>query len=314
MTAPDTSVQSLAPLPAPSKPQSIITSGNGSRRYWDTYFDQYRNQRRFPQGRPWTGQREKHASNEGAPGVRGHLNDGFVGSDLSPGEHVTDETGAVDRRATFETVWNAPYLPEVRFFDFNDQQKKIRIRNDKLKATLVRAENEYYMAAAKVSLQVSGVSIVFGVQPSYQVTSIVGFPPLSPKLADMLAVGDPWLLGYADEVNVEAARLLGMNERGETIYGGTLFLPAPAPIVTPAQVIAAATPVDLEKLIAEATAKAVNAALAAERAKKPKGGNTANMRAAKERKRVERGGMGGIGTAQNTATASATPVLQEVPA
>lgn len=277
MTAPEMYDSSLAPLPAPSKPSSnvISTATQGSRRYWDTYFDSHRDRRLFPNGRPWTGQREQKADNPG----RHH--DGFIGGELSPGEHITDATGQPDRRATFATVWDAPFLPEIRYFQFNDQQKKIYIRYDTFRRDLVRAEQEYYLAAAKVSMQVSGVSIMYGVRPGFQVIAVVGEPPLSPRFADALIADDRWALGMTDEVNVEVARMLGMNERGETMYGGSIFLPPPAPIVSPAQIIAAPTPVDLERLIAEGVAKALAAHVAATAAKKPKGGDMTKARAAK---------------------------------
>lgn len=224
-----------------SKPSTSVTSIGSQRdnRYVDTFTDQHKSHR-FPNGRPWWGWRE-FAANKGD-------RDAFC-TPLTPGDH-TDPMGS---------NWTAPWLPEqnggVRtFYEFNYLRNRITIRYDVIKGHDAQAEAVYYQAAAKLAYDMNSEAPAVGTMPKHGIRAIIGDPPRSPKVATAAMAGDPWLLGQSDEVNVELARLLGINGHGLTLEPQT-------GIVQPGAVLSATG--DLEARIAAAVA----AALAAERAK-----------------------------------------------
>ena len=99
----------------PQKPQ--VDAGNlqtqAGRRFPDTYHDIHVSAR-FPLGRPWNGYREYAANPE-----LGHQ-PGFVNADLSQGDHEQPMT----------SIWSAPWVPEARYFRFDDRRKRISFAYD----------------------------------------------------------------------------------------------------------------------------------------------------------------------------------------
>lgn len=242
----------------PSKPTTAFAPSLASqkdRRYLDTFYDQHKSAR-FPNGRPWWGDRE-FAANQGDK-------DGFCGGDLLPGDH-NDPHGS---------GWNAPWIPEFKFFEFNYLRGRITIRYDKVIAHDRAAQDRYFQEAAKLSAANGWGAVEYGRTPTYQVTSIIGPPPRSPNIAQAAQAGDRWLLGDTDEVNEELAVMLGLSRQG---------LPQPQPVngalVQPGEVLTM-TPAQLRALVAEEVAKVT----AAKTEKKRRGASPehmAKMRAAR---------------------------------
>lgn len=236
----------------PSKPQVGVSTVGSQKdsRYLDTFYDQHRFSPRFPEGRPWHGYRE-YAANKPDK-------DGFVGGELNPGRHAEDME---DRAAAWATAWVAPWVPEFKYFDFNYQRNKITIRYDRVMGDDKMALDNYYRAAAKLSGSNGWGPVKYGVTPTYQVTSLIGDPSRSPKIAQAAQAGDPWLLGFSDEVNEELAQLIGLTQEGLTLVTGISEAP-----FKPEQINA--TPIaDIPKMIADAVAAALKAEREANRAK-----------------------------------------------
>lgn len=233
----------------PSKPETPVLSiaHQASRRYPDTFFDRHIHREKAIRGRPFWGFREFSAV-QGRP-------DGFVGGDVNPGECVFDDAGHIDRHASLMAAWDAPILPEVKYFDFDYRRQRITIRYDKWKRDLVEAEAKYFEAAARTAASLRTAQVYYrgpgtGRTPDFEITAIVGMPSPSPKIPDALQGGDAWGLGFSDDVNVELAKMLGMNELGMKIRNYYLFADEPA--LTPAAVLAAPSAADLDRLINEA--------------------------------------------------------------
>lgn len=229
---------------------------------------------------------------------------GFVGG-LSPCEFIPN-----DRAGSLGSAWDAPFLPETRFFDYDYQRKTIKIRYDKMLAEDIAFYDRYYDAAAVVAAQTKTEAPEFGEMPKYAITAILDKPPRSPRIATSLIAGDPWILGQSTEVNEELALLLGMNRGGwraqiaRERYG--LTSPTITPNVTFAPQVKAQpkaepvievitpklTPDAVLGMSQEALAKFIlnvmetrDAAKEAAKAKKP-GNNMAAARAAKDAKRA----------------------------
>ncbi len=240
----------------PSKPTTAFAPSLASqrdRRYLDTFTDQHKSAR-FQNGRPWWGDRE-FAANQGE-------RDGFCGGDVNPGDH-NDPNGS---------VWNAPWFPEFKFFEFNYVRSKITIRYDKVIAHDKAAQDRYFADAAKLSAANGWGAVDYGRQPSYQVTSILGDAPRSPKIAQAAQAGDRWLLGDTDEVNEELARLLGLSRQGfaqPQAVRESLVQPGEVQAMTAAQI---------QQLVADAVAAS---------AKKKRKGATPEQMAAMRAKKAE---------------------------
>ena len=215
----------------PTKPTVSVTSvqDQASQRYLDTFHDQHKT-RRFPIGRPWWGYRE-YAANRASE-------NGFVGADLNRGSHE-DPT----------QTWNAPLIPEARFFDFNYRRSMIVIRYDQMLAHDTGYYNAYYEAANRLAMEKSWAALDLGALPPYPIRAVLGDPPRSPKIAQAFMAGDRWLIGDSEEVNEELAHLLGFNKMGWKV--GKKPVPA---TVTPDGVLQL-TPAELRALIAEEVAK-----------------------------------------------------------
>ena len=233
----------------PTKPTihrggALVIGSQADTRYIDTYFDGHvwtRGPRQFPNGRPWTGYREFSAE-KGRP-------DGFVTAELSYGEYIEN-----DRDATFASVWSAPWVPESRYFEFDHQKKRIRLRYDKVISDLSTAQRTYYSAAAKISNQNGWKETDFGQLPRFQITAIIGDPPPSARIPQAAQAGDPWLLGFDDEANPELARLLGVSSIADGMYNGARR----DAVVEPSSVLTM-TPDDLDAKIQAAVAQVMKA-------------------------------------------------------
>lgn len=223
----------------PTKPTVDVRTAGSQRdnRYLDTFYDQHKSSR-FPNGRPWWGYREI-AANKGDK-------DGFV-SELSPGDHLDP----------FGSNWHAPWLPEqnggkTSFYEFNYQRNRITIRYDLVAAYDRRMEEEYYTAAALIAYDTNQPAPAIGTLPVHGIRAKIGNPPRSPKVAQAAMAGDRWLLGDADEVNVELAKLLGMNRHG------LFVVPTETPETTPEAVLAShGTSADIAAMIAQAVKDAL---------------------------------------------------------
>ena len=184
-------------------PRSANTQSG--QRYFDTYHDQHKSPR-FPAGRPWWGSREFTAEKGRA--------DGFVGGDLTPGRHVDTDIGE-DPVEAWKDSWHAPWFPEFRFFEFNHLRQRILLRYDKVQAYYKTELDKYFKAAAILAARNGWKEIEYGQMPSFAITSELGLPPMDAgKLAAACQAGDPWILGHAEEVNVQLAKVLGLSSSG----------------------------------------------------------------------------------------------------
>lgn len=230
----------------PTKPVTTIATvgSQRDRRYLDTFYDQHKHPVKAPEGRPWHGYRE-FAANQGD-------RDGFVGS-LRPGRHATtDEHGNLTERAeaAWATVWSAPWMPEDRFFEFNYTRNTMAIRYDRIIAHDTKGFDNHYEAAAKIAHNNSWTEVLYGGPLRRGISAIIGDWPQSPKIAQAGQAGDPWILGFTDEVNTELAQLLGMSKHGIPMrVEREPLLPAEAILSVPQDELAA--------MIADAVAKAM---------------------------------------------------------
>lgn len=227
-----------------TKPTIVVNNVNSQRshRYADTFFDQHKDEK-FPNGRPWNGNREM-AANRGDK-------DGFVGP-LSPGDH-TDET--------FASVWHAPWMPEQRFFRFNYVRSKITIDYPAMLAHDQEYSDKYYAAAAVISYEKGWEPTQDGALPQFTIRKVIGDPPRSPKIAQAAMAGDRWLLGFSTEPNTMLQTLLHLST-------GNLKEAYQAPL-TPDEVLNASA-TNIKQMIAEAVAQALAARDVEEQAKKAK--------------------------------------------
>lgn len=221
----------------PQTPSKPIDNGaatgrsQATRRYTDTFWDDCRHPGRFPNGRPWCGEREIAANTELMH------EDGFCQPDLMRGEYIVDELNRLDRAATLGATWHAPWTPLPKYFRFNYPRKRITFDLMKMRDEEERALEEYYTAAAILGAELN-VKVEYGVLPSFQITAKLGKPSQMLKVAEAAIARDPWLLGYIDEPNPDLARILGYNQRGMKV---TSYTP-PTQVVTPAQVLATPQP------------------------------------------------------------------------
>jgi hypothetical protein len=187
------------------------------------------------------------------------------------GEHVLDEFGQCDRQATLNAAWQAPWRPLSKFFKFNYQRQTISFDYQRMRDDEVKAMRLYYQAAARLGSKLN-LRVVEGVEPDFQITTDLGsaIPYLNNiKIADAAMAGDPWLLGFIDEPNPGLAEILGYNSRGMAIT--SYEPPSPAPVVTPAQVLAMPDEQMMQmiaQMAATAAAAAVDRALDAREAQK----------------------------------------------
>lgn len=266
-------------ITAPSKPISKGAASTGSqrdRRFTDTFWDTYTHPRRFPKGRPFTGQREFQSGSETES-----INAGFLQSDLQCGEYVCDnpDMGQTpeERQFTLASAWVAPWLPPggKKYMRFNYRRKTIAFDYIKGEMDERAALQTYFLAAAKLSGANGWGEIKSGVMPSFQVTSVMGEPSKYLPVWAAARAGDPWLMGAVDEPNERLAKILGFTE--PQYFGGMEFgdaeavmvqsAPAAEPIVSAERIIATPLP-DVAKMVADAVAAALAARDAVDAAKK----------------------------------------------
>ena len=256
-------------MPTKPTPQGGRTIGSQKdRRYGDTFYDQHRSAR-FPNGRPWNGEREFLSGSENPSSL-----DPFVQGELHKGDST--QPGL---------EWDAPWVPEWNggrnaFYEFIWASRRIRVRYDRVIAVDRQGQDEYYMAAAKLAAASGWREVEYGSPPPYQVTAIVGTPPRSPKIAMAAQAGDPWLLGFVEEPNVELAKLLGITTSG-------MRIPQPAAKIEPAQILAVQSDADLIKLVANVVTATLDARDADRLAKKQAADN-AKMAKVRARRGFER--------------------------
>lgn len=274
-----------APYIAPSKPVTNGAASSGSqrdRRFMDTFFDTYRHPR-FPNGRPFTGQREFQSGSQTES-----IAAGFLQSDLQCGEYFCDnpELGQTpeERMRTLASAWVAPWLPigGKKYLTFDYRRKRITFDYVRGKNDEKKEYDKYFQAAAKLAGANGWGEVKYGVVPSYQVTAIMGEPTKLIPIWDAAMAGDPWLMGAVPEPNEKLAALLGLGDvqyigghTSDSAYIALPQAPKPEPLVKPDAILAAPTPDALAKMIAEAIA-------AHERAKKDE--RAAKMRAGKKAK------------------------------
>lgn len=261
-------------LNTPSKPVDQGAARGRSqkdRRYTDTFFDNHRHPRRFPNGRPWCGEREIAANTELLH------EDGFCSPDLMRGEYVETDFGTCDRAATLMSAWNAPWTPLAKYFKFNYPKKRITFEYDRMLADERDGVRRYYRAASKLGIQLN-IRVEPGVIPHPQIVNELGEPSRMVKVIEAAMSGDPWLLGFIDEPNPTLAEILGYNERGMPVYES--YTPPVAQDEVVASVLAAPPNADLMELLKSLTATV--AQLSAEsQARKAKG---EQMRAGKHKR------------------------------
>ncbi len=90
------------------------------------------------------------------------------------------------------------------------------------------------------------------------IESVIGTPPLGPRIAEAAATGDPWLMGAIDEPNEELAALLGIDVHSAS--GLSIVRPRIEPALTPQQIAQVdAAPVDQTAAIVAAVLAAIDA-------------------------------------------------------
>lgn len=252
----------------PSKPKTNGAAGVGSqkdRRFTDTFFDNHRHPR-FPNGRPFTGQREFTSGTD-----RESVTAGFISTDLQRGQYFHENIDfpqtQEERLASLASAWDCPWLPSggKKFMQFNYRNKRITWDYVKGETEERQALDRYYRAAAKVAGANGWGEIKFGVMPSYQVTSILGEPTKFLPIWQAARAGDPWLLGFVDEPNEQLAAILGVDVQyvggytGDSAYVGVQRPAAPQPLLTPEKVLATTDMDALAKMIAAAVEASLTA-------------------------------------------------------
>lgn len=203
-------------------------------RWVETVYDQHKSPR-FPRGRPWWGHLEIPAEKKETPAFC---------SELQPGDH----------NDPFNSSWSAPWLPDQvtqwggrGYFRLDVKRLSITWLYSAIIADDVAANLRYYQAAAKIAHEKGWPAPALNEPVSFQINSILGDPPRSHKIAEAALAGDPWILGYTNQVNEELFSLLQ----------GIRVLNDVRPVVTPEQVLST------DPAIQGLVEKAVAAALAA---------------------------------------------------
>lgn len=162
-------------------------SQNG-KRLLETVYDQHRSSR-FPTGRPWWGWTE-------IPANPGELSDFCM--EITPGDTNDPE----------HSTWQAPWLPGPQYLRPNVRARQLIIKYDLVKGDYKRANEVYYEKATNIAYQKGWALPSMGEPMPYALEFLLGKPPISPKVADAAMAGDPWLLGFSDDVNQPLADLI----------------------------------------------------------------------------------------------------------
>lgn len=265
-----------APIILPSKPfeRGAATSGSQrDRRFTDTFYDVHKHPTRFPMGRPWTGEREFRSGAEEASETAG-----FITSDLQQGAYFCENPQmgqtATERADTLNSVWSAPWVPIAKYFRFNMRRKQVQFAYDKMIADEKEGLARYWDAAARLAGENDVIDPERPLAVPFRIRTILGLPTTYSgkiRLAQAAQAGDPWLLGFVEEPNIELAKILGINispiggRAGDAEYTSVPSVKQPEPKATPDQVLGMSAE-DLAKMVAAA----VEAAMAA-RERKPAG-------------------------------------------
>lgn len=210
------------PINTPSKLADDGASTGRSqrdRRYTATFWDQHVWDRsathrltatryNFPRGRPWWGEREFSANKDVKIGGR-PIPDAFVGP-VTPGEHVLTESGAVDRAACLGSSWEAPWLPFQKYFRFNYHQQTIAFDYARMRMDELAQLRKYWEAAAKLGTQLN-IPVHPQKLPHPQIILALGEPSRMYKIAEAAMAGDPWLLGFLEDPNMDLYKILQVH-------------------------------------------------------------------------------------------------------
>lgn len=238
-------------IPMPSKPRDTGASTTGSqrdRRWTDTFFDDYRHPR-FPNGRPFTGEREfKSGVSEQS------VSAGFLQSDLQCGEYFCENPAqgqtAQERQMTLDSAWVAPFLLPggKKYMSFNYDKKRISWRYTAFIADETAELGKYWLAAAKMA----GEGEDFGPERPdklpFRIRALMGSPRVylnKIRLAQACMAGDPWIMGAVTTPNEELVKLLGLGTVqyvGGVQFGDSEYVSVPTakpaePLATPEQVL-----------------------------------------------------------------------------
>lgn len=280
MTAPNT-------LHTPTKPTERGASTSGSqrdRRWTDTFFDDYRHPR-FPNGRPFTGERE-YKSGVSEQSVTA----GFLTSDLQCGEYFCENPvmgqTPLERQMTLDSAWSAPFLLPggKKYMNFNYAKKRIAWRYDAFIADEKAELGKYWLAAAKMAGEGDVIEPTRPDAVPFRIRAVMGSPRVylnKIRLAQACQAGDPWIMGAVDTPNEELAKILGL---GEVQYLGGLNLgdAAYVSVPTPRAAEPLAKPDEVLSVSMDKVQEMIQAALAADAERRRAA--TAKARAGKKAK------------------------------
>lgn len=287
-------------MTAPSKPQergASTTLSQRDRRWHDTFFDNYRHAR-FPNGRPFNGEREYRSGTSEAS-----ENAGFLQSDLQCGEYFLENPALgqtlQERAMTLASVWTAPWLPMAKYWRFNYRAKRITFAYDAMIADERAGLARFWEAAAKMAGESDIIDPERPDAVPFRIRTLLGSPRTYTgkiKLAQAAQAGDPWLMGAVATPNEALAKILGLEvqyvgapqDAGDAEYVAAPAPKASAPILTPDQVLS--VPMDQVQQMIEAALrrrdeedkarrKAAGEKLAAGKAKKKAARETATASA-----------------------------------
>lgn len=248
----------------PSKPIGHGASSPGSqraRRFTDTVYDNHKHPVKFPQGRPFTGEREFTSGTD-----RESITAGFITSDLQCGAYFCDnpDFGQTkdERLATLASAWVAPWLPKggKKYMKFNYRRKTVEWLYEAVIADEQQALSMYWEAASKLAGENDVIDPDRPDAVPFRIRNLLGRPQTymgQIRLAQACRAGDPWVLGMSESPNDELAKILGLKVQhigGRAADAAFVAAPAPVeatPIVTPEQVLS--VPVtEVAKMIADA--------------------------------------------------------------
>lgn len=225
---------------SPQKPVGFsgasVISGHASQCYLSTFRDQHAHSNTYwaKDGRPWWGWREFAAN-------RGDI-DAF-NSPLWPGDH----------EAEIKEQWNAPFMPDPIWFEFNWRKQTIRIRYDRMISHYDQAAEVYYRRVNRMCDKHGWPMVSRGELPRDAITDVHGDPPLSSRIFRAAQASHPWILGFSNEPDEELARLMHMTIPGAGIY----HAPRKEGLVPVDQTTMQLSDDDIDERIARAVARAL---------------------------------------------------------
>ena len=276
-----------APNTMPSKPQergASTTVSQRDRRWTDTFYDEYRHAK-FPNGRPFCGEREfKSGVSEQS------VSAGFLQSDLSCCAYFCEDLvqgqTPQERAASIASAWQAPFLLPggKKYMTFNYSTKRIHWRYDAFIADERTGLKQYWEAAAKAAGESDIIDPTRPDAVPFRIRTLFGSPKVYTnkiRLAQACQAGDPWIMGAVATPNEELAKLLGFEVQylGAPLnHGDAEYVAAPRgapaePLLKPEAVLSL-TAAQVQQMIADALAadqakrKAQGQKLAAGKAKK----------------------------------------------